>query len=84
MRASNMTFELRGFWHCEFIEPYLQTALPRKAILRDAMKLCQFVDRAREFKDSAARKAFEAAIKDGKGGIYLELTDDQYRKFTVR
>lgn len=48
------------------------------------MKLCQLVDRARRFKDSAARKAFEAAIKDGKSGIYLELTDEHYRKLTVR
>jgi hypothetical protein len=48
------------------------------------MKLCQFVGHAREFKDSAVRKAFEAAINDGKGGIYLELSDEQYRKLTVR
>lgn len=46
--------------------------------------LCQFVGRARGFKDSAGRKAFEAAIKDGKGGIYFELTDEQYRNLTVR
>jgi hypothetical protein len=79
-----MTFVLRGTWHCEFMEPYVQTALARKAPLRDPSQLGQFVERARGFKEPAARKAFEVAIKEGKGGIYLELTDEQYRKLTVR
>jgi hypothetical protein len=75
-----MQFMLRGFWRCQFLEPDLKTSLSRKLNFGDPEKIIELVRRGGGYKDSAAKQAIEEAIKHGRGGVYLDLTEEQYRK----
>jgi hypothetical protein len=66
-------------WYCQFLEPDLKTSLRRKLTFASADKVRQMqqsfgADRLLE--DDAA---FEYAIENGRGGIWLNLTDEQYK-----
>ena len=79
-----MSFMLRDGWYCQFLESDLKTPLLRKCTLQNPEKLVEMVKRGRGFKNLETRQAFDHAVEVGRGGIYLELTDEQYRKLKVR
>jgi hypothetical protein len=75
-----MSFMLRVGWYCQFLEKDLKTPLPRKVVLKDAEDVLQMAIRGGSRMDTEKRHAFDYAIGTGRGGVWLELTEEQYLK----
>jgi hypothetical protein len=80
MHRVYMSFFLRQRWHIGFLESDLKTPLRRKFAFTDPAKLKELVERGGRFKDQEQRLMLERAIENGRGGTYLTLTDEQYRR----
>jgi hypothetical protein len=76
-------FERRG-WACQFLEADLKTPLPRKLNLKDATKVVELARRGGALMNLEARQAIDHAIANGRGGVWLELTAEQYEKLKRR
>jgi hypothetical protein len=75
-----MYFFRRDGWHCQFLEPDLKTSLGRTLTFRDAPKIRAMHDRFAAEQSLEHRQALDYAIEIGRGGIWLNLTAEQYRK----
>jgi hypothetical protein len=75
-----MQFTLTRGWFCQFLEPDLKTQLPRKVTVRDQKKLFEMAKRGGFQLNPAGRHVIQKAIDDGQGGIWLELSEEQYAK----
>jgi hypothetical protein len=72
----------KGGWYCQFLESDLKTPLPRKLTFQTAEKVEELIRRGGGMTDLAAKQAVEHGIEMGRGGVYLKLTGEQYRKLT--
>jgi hypothetical protein len=79
-----MSFFLNGGWYCQFLEDDLKTPLPRKLTFADSEKIIELIRRSGGMRDSAAIQAVENAIANGRGGVFLMLTPDQYAKLKAK
>jgi hypothetical protein len=79
-RRVYMQFILTRGWFCQFLEADLKTRLPRKVTVRDQKKLFQMAERGGFQLNPAGRHVIQKAIDDGRGGIWLELSEEQYAK----
>jgi len=79
-----MSFMFRKRWLCQFLEEDLKTSLPRKVILGSQEKVREIARRGGVAMSLDALQALERGIEIGRGGIWLELTDEQYQKLRVR
>jgi hypothetical protein len=75
-----MQFVLTKGWLCQFLEADLKTPLPRKGTVRDQRKLFEMAERGGVHLSPAGRYSIQRAIEEGRGGIWLELSDEQYAK----
>jgi hypothetical protein len=75
-----MEFILTKGWLCQFLEADLKTALPRKVTVRDAKKLFEMAERGGVHLNPAGRYSIQKAVEKGRGGTWLELTEEQYAK----
>lgn len=75
-----MTFFERRGWYCQFLEEDLKTPLPRKLLLPGIEKILEMAERGGAFKSLADRQGVEQALETGRGGVFLELTEEQYRR----
>ena len=75
-----MSFFLRRGWHCQFLESDLKTPLGRTLTFRDAAKIRAMHDRFAAEQTLEHRQALDYAIEKGRGGIWLNLTDEQYAR----
>ena len=73
-------FQFRNGWQCQFLERDLKTSLPRKLTLASPDKLIGLVERGGGLPDLASRQALDQAIAKGRGGVFLNLTPDQYAR----
>jgi len=71
-------------WRCSFLEEDLKTTLPRKLTFRDPAKIIELVERCGGFKNLEERQALDHGIEIGRGGVWLNLTAEQYAKLTNR
>lgn len=79
-----MTFQEQTGWCCQFLEEDARTPLPRRLNLLSQEKLLEIAERGGAKMDLEARQALRRAIDMGRGGIWLELTEEQYRKLKPR
>jgi hypothetical protein len=82
-RASHrvyMRFFFKSGWQVQFLEADLKTALPRKLTFSEPEKIRELAKRGEASTTSEARQILELAIEQGKGGLYLKLTAEQYSK----
>jgi len=79
-----MSFMHRGGWYCQFLEEGLKTPLPRKITLQDPAKLIELAEHGGYGLNLEGRHALDNAIENGRGGIWLELTEEQYQKLKSR
>jgi hypothetical protein len=77
--ASGLYFFKRDGCQVQFLEADLRTALPRKLTFTDPEKIRELARRGEAWGDSESRKMLEVAIEQGRGGVYLRLTPEQYR-----
>jgi hypothetical protein len=78
-----MSFMLRDGWLCQFLEEDLKTRLPRKVTLRSQEKVREMARRGGAGMSLDVLQALDHGIEIGRGGIWLELTDEQYGKLRV-
>lgn len=62
------------------MEPDLKTHLKKRLTFRDPEKIRTIVERVGNFADLQERQALDYAIQIGRGGVWLELTAEQYTK----
>ena len=75
-----MHFMFRKGWFCQFLEEDLKTPLPRKVTVADEKKIFEMAKRGGFTLKIAVRQELQEAIRKGVGGIWLELTPEQYAK----
>lgn len=75
-----MQFVLTRGWFCQFLEADLKTPLARKVTVRDHKKLFEMAERGGVRLSPAGRYSIQKAIDEGRGGIWLELSEEQYAK----
>lgn len=83
-RRVYLFFQFRNGWQCPFLEPDLKTSLPRKPVLTDSETLIGLVERGGGLPDLASHQALDQAIAKGRGGVFLDLTPDQYAQLRQR
>jgi hypothetical protein len=79
-----MSFMYRDGWFCQFLEDDLKTPLPRKVKLRSQEKVREMARRGGAGMSLDVIQALDHGIEIGRGGIWLELTDEQYRALLIR
>ena len=80
LRRVYLSFQFRHGWHCQFLEEDLRTSLPRSFTFASASKLIELVERGAGLPDLASRQALDQAITTGRGGVFLNLSEEQYAK----
>jgi hypothetical protein len=74
-----LSFQLRDGWHCHFLESDLRTALPRKVNFTSPNKIIEMVQRGGGFTDQESRLMVDQGIAMGRGGVWLNLKQEQYQ-----
>ncbi len=75
-----MFFQNRKGWHCQFLEEDLKTPLPRRFTFQSESKVREMAERGGAAMNLDTLHALDHAIEIGRGGVWLELTEDQYGK----
>jgi hypothetical protein len=75
-----MTFFLRAGWQVSFLEEDLKTPLFQTFTFTDPEKIRALARRGEALGTIEAKQALEHAIETGRGGMFLNLTPEQYRK----
>jgi hypothetical protein len=75
-----MSFQTQNGWQCQFLEQDLKTPIPFRLNLVRQEKLFEIAERGGYRLNLEGRQAMQLAIDTGRGGIWLELTEEQYRK----
>ncbi len=75
-----MQFVRRDVWYVTFLEPGLQTPLPKTLTFKDEGKIRELARRGEAWGDSESRQLLDYAIAKGEGGVYLRLSPDQYAR----
>jgi len=83
-RRVYMSFMHREGWHCQFLEEDLKTSLPRKVTLDTPAKLIEMAKRGGSNLNLETRQALDHSIEIGRGGVWLELTEEQYARLRKR
>lgn len=78
------SFERKEGWEVIFYDSGTQQRLPVKLNLEDPQKLHDLGQRGQGLRDLAAKQALESAISNGRGGMFLKLTDEQYKRLLRR
>jgi hypothetical protein len=79
-----LSFQFRDGWQCQFLEADLQTPLPKKLHFASSGKVVELVERAGGFIDQETRLMVDQGIAMGRGGLFLQLIEEQYAKLTMR
>ncbi len=80
MKRVFLQFSFRQGWFCQFLEEDRKTPLPRTVLLSDEGKLFELVKRDGFTLNISGRQEIEEAIRKKRGGVWLELTPEQYAK----
>ena len=75
-----MHFVFRTGWYCQFFEEDMKTPLPLKLTFADDWKIWEMAKRGGFTLNIAGRQEIEEAFRKGVGGIWLDLTPEQYAK----
>ena len=67
-------------WYCQFFETDLKTPLPKKLTFASANKVRELAALGGAIANLENRQMFEDAIINGRGGVYLNLTQTQYER----
>jgi hypothetical protein len=79
-----MSFMHRDEWLCQFLEEDLKTPLPRKVTFSSPEKVREMAARCGCDLSLDTRHALDHGIEVGRGGVWLELSDEQYQKLQER
>ena len=77
-----MYYMFREGWTCQFLEEDLKTPLPHRLRFQDPSKIRAIVEKVGNFANLQDRQALDYGLEIGRGGVWLQLTDEQYRRLT--
>ena len=77
-----MSFFLRSGWYVSFLEPDLKTPLARAFNFADPDKIRDLARRGGALDTLEGKQMLDQAVETGRGGLFLNLTEDQYRKLS--
>jgi hypothetical protein len=75
-----MHFMFRNGWHCQFLEEDMKTCLARKLTFNSEVKVREMARRGGCTLTLDSLQALDHAIEIGRGGVWMELTEEQYQK----
>lgn len=75
-----MYYMFRNAWTCQFLEEDLKTPLPRRFSFRSPEKIRAIVEKVGNFADLQDRQALDYGLGIGRGGVWLQLNEEQYRR----
>lgn len=75
-----MYFQSQSGWRCQFLEEDARTPLPKKLNFFDQEKLFEIAVRGGHQLTLEERQSIQRAIDMGRGGMWLQLTEEQYRR----
>jgi hypothetical protein len=75
-----MHFLFTKEWLCQFLKEDLKTALPRQVRFADEKKIWEMAKRGGFTLNIAGRQELREKIRKGGGGIWLELSAEQYAR----
>ncbi len=75
-----MSFFFRKDWQIQFLEADLKTPLPRKLTFNATQRRLGSWRGGEAWGTSEAGQMLELAIEQGRGGVYLRLTPEQYAR----
>ncbi len=78
-----MSFFIRGGWSVQFLESDLKSPVGGIRTFADPQKIRELVGRTPTPMNLEARNMLEHGISQGRGGIYLQLTAEQYRRLKI-
>ena len=78
-----MSFMYRAGWHCQFLEEDLKTPLPKKVTVKTHERIREIARRGGAEMSLDSIHALDHGIEIGRGGTWLELTEEQYRRLLI-
>jgi hypothetical protein len=75
-----MSFMHSKGWYCQFLEEDLKTSLPRKFTFATSDKVAELAQMGGGLTNLESKQALENGISMGRGGVFLNLTQEQYDK----
>ena len=76
-----MKFEQTGTgWRIEFLADGVRPVLRKQLLFTDPDKITDFAEQGGMDSTLASRQALEHGIRTGRGGVYLNLTDEQFER----
>jgi hypothetical protein len=75
-----MYYMFREVWTCQFLEEDMKTPLQRQLHFRDVEKIREIVAKVGNFANLQDRQALDYGLRIGRGGVWLQLTQDQYQR----
>ena len=80
MHRVYMSFVQREGWHRQFLEADLKAPLPKKLAFLSQDMMIELARRGGAVMNLETEQAISHGIEIGRGGVWLNPTDDQYRK----
>jgi hypothetical protein len=74
------SFQCRKGWYVQFLESDLRTPLRKTVTFASEDKLIEMAERGKADLNLESRAAIQHGIEIGRGGIWLELSDEQYSR----
>lgn len=78
-----MSFMARQGWFCHFLEEDLRTPLPKKLAFADQEQILELARRGGAKMDLEAQQAIRHGLEIGRGGVWLNFTEEQYQRLKV-
>lgn len=75
-----MSFQRHNGWNCQFLEADLATPLHKRLHFTSSDKIIELVQRGDGIADQEGRLMLNQAIETGRGGVFLNLTQEQYSR----
>jgi hypothetical protein len=76
----HMVFFYRSGWYVQFLLADAKTPVPRTLNFKDPEKIREIARRGEALETEDQQEEFERKIENGRGGVPLNLTPEQYRK----
>jgi hypothetical protein len=74
------SFQCRHRWHVSFLESDLKTSLRKHLTFAIAEKIVELAERGNADLNLESRASIQHGISIGRGGFYLNLSDEQYER----
>lgn len=79
-----MYYMRREGWVCQFLEEDLKTPLLHRLHFKSEERIRTIVDKVGNFANLQDRQALDYGLHIGRGGVWLQLSDEQYLRLKAR